>query len=431
MNIAMFTNDYEPVIGGVSRSISTFEEDLRRMGHDVLVVTLAFRGAEESTETVFRLPALKEVGGTQFSAKLPVPSGLAHRLDAFAPDLIHSHHPFMVGDTALRVARRRGLPLVFTHHTLYERYTYLFSRDSRTLERIAMAIATEYANLCDRVVAPTKSIERLIRQRGVRAPITVIPTGIDVGARRKGRGADFRRRHGLAPESFVVGYLGRVVEAKNMAFLMQAVVKFLQQNRDSWFLVVGDGESTDDVRRQAQAGGVEDRVVMTGSLTGQAVVDAYAAMDTFAFASTTETQGIVLIESLCAGVPVVALDAPGTRDSIADNRNGLLLAPDASCEEFAAQLHRVKHDADLRCRLSKEARRRARDFDRKKSADRLMAVYAQLCQHPPRSPVDKKADVWPAIQEGFVAEWDLLMEKLAVIAAVASGGDQQERPRQE
>jgi len=130
MNIVMFTNAYEPVIGGLEQSVTTFAEDFQAEGHRVLIVTLAFPGAEKSDETVFRLPAIKEVAGTEFSIRLPVPAGLKERLDAFEPDIVHSHHPFMVGDTALRVARRRGLPLVFTHHTLYERYAYLFSRES-------------------------------------------------------------------------------------------------------------------------------------------------------------------------------------------------------------------------------------------------------------------------------------------------------------
>ena len=154
----MYRSTDPGLIGGHEQSVHTFTTDFRDMGHDVLVVTLEVPGARSSDEQVVRLPAVTEAGGTEFSMRLPVPSGLHRRLDSFSPDVVHSHHPFMLGDTAFRVARRHGLPLVFTHHTLYEEYTYLFSRESSALEQMAMHIATEYANLCDHVVAPTRRI---------------------------------------------------------------------------------------------------------------------------------------------------------------------------------------------------------------------------------------------------------------------------------
>jgi 1,2-diacylglycerol 3-alpha-glucosyltransferase len=430
MNIAMFANAYEPVIGGLERSIATFTEDFRASGHRVLIVTLTFPGAEDSDDSVFRLPAIKEVAGTEFSIKLPVPAGLKERLDAFTPDIIHSHHPFMVGDTALRVARRRGLPLVFTHHTLYERYAYRFSRESEGLKRIAAAIATEYANLCDLVVAPTNSIKQMVRGRGVHVPVEIIPTGIDVDQCQSGSGSDFRREHTIPREAFVLGYLGRVVDAKNMAFLTRAVIQILTEYPDTWFLIAGEGDAADGVRRQIREAGVADRVVMTGPLHGRAVADAYAAMDVFAFASKTETQGIVLVESLCAGVPVVALDAPGTRDILLDGKTGPVLDGDASSEQFAAAIRHVKEIPERLNSMRKEARRRAREFDRTTCAERLLDAYRRLCEFPPHPRIEETG-FWLPIQEGVAAEWDLFKSKLAVAAAAVSGVGERERPERE
>lgn len=415
MNIAMFTNAYIPVIGGVERSIATFSEDIRQAGHRVLIVTLEVPGAKESSENVFRLPAVTEVGGTEFSVKLPVPSGLKKRLDAFAPDIIHSHHPFMLGDTALRVSRTRDLSLVFTHHTLYERYAYRFRQNSHTLEHIAMFIATEYANLSHLVLAPTGSIQKLIRKRGVNTPIQVIPTGVDGTIFGNGRRKKFRQEHGIPPEAFVLGYLGRVVEAKNMDFVACAAVRFLAQNPAAWFLVAGDGEAAEAVRQRVQEGGVAERVVMTGSLRGASVADAYAAMDLFAFASKTETQGIVLIESLCAGVPVVALDASGTRDIVQDDKSGIILDGDATPEAFSDRLCELKDHPDVLQRLSEGARQRGRTFDRKHCAEKLLAAYEQLKdQQPPPSQDD---DAWESLQDRFQAEWSLIKQKFSVISA--------------
>jgi glycosyltransferase involved in cell wall biosynthesis len=414
MNIAMFTNAYKPIVGGQERSVEIFTEDLRNAGHQVLVVTLSMPGAEESDETTFRLPAVKEVGNTPFSIKLPIPAGLPDRLDAFQPDIIHSHHPFMLGDTALRVARRRGRPLVFTHHTLYERYVYLFNRESDIFRQIAMSIATEYANLCDVVVAPTHSIKHVIRERGVVAPIEVIPTGIDIALYSSGDGAAFRQRYGIPEHVFVLGYLGRVVEAKNMSFLAKAAASFLQQHEEARFLIAGDGESREPVEHGLEEAGVADRVIFTGEIEGRSVADAYAAMDLFAFASTTDTQGIVIIESLCAGVPVVALDATGVRDIVQNGHNGLLLRQDCTPQEFAGELLCICRDEDRLARWRESARERAADFAHDQCAEQLMKTYRHLIRHPkavkPESP-----QPWQELQQRFAAEWELFREKLSVV----------------
>ncbi len=417
MNIAMFTNAYKPIIGGVERSIETFVDDLSALGNRTYIITLSVAGATESEDSIFRLPAIKEVGGTEFSAKLPAPAMLKARLDSFAPDIVHSHHPFMLGDTALRVARRRGLPIVFTHHTLYERYTYLFARDSEVLSRIARAIATEYANLCDTVIAPTGSIKQMIRERGVTVPVIVIPTGTHVERYSSGNGRRFREKHGIPQDVFLAGYIGRVVEAKNMDFTADAVIEFMSGNNDTWYLVVGDGESVQPLEGKFRNAGLRDRLVMTGSLTGSEVADAYAAMDIFPFASKTETQGIVLIEAFSAGVPVIALDAPGSRDIVQDSKNGRVLPEKTTPGEFAREIQAAFEDERLMPKWSESARKRAAEFDHKRCARKLSGCYQDLIQRHVRRPQSEEIQIWQKLQNRFSTEWDLFKQKLAVIAA--------------
>lgn len=415
MNIVMFTNAYAPIVGGVERSVELFSDDLRQRGHQILIVTTAVPEDETGDKHIIRLPSIKEVAGTEFSVRLPVPVGLSDRLDAFRPDIVHSHHPFMLGDTALRVARLRGLPLVFTHHTLYERYTYLFSRDSKTLQRIAKNIPTEYANLCDRVIAPTPSIRDIIAERGVRTPIDIVPTGVRIKLYESGRGDRFRKKHGIPTNAFVLGYLGRVVEAKNMDFLADAGVLFLRRRPDARYLVVGDGESAEPFKRHFKDAGLADRLIMTGALTGPSIADAYAAMDMFAFASVTDTQGMVLVEALSAGVPVAALDATGARDVIEHNACGVLLPRETTAPAFAEALFNAAENREQLRQWSERARERARDFDHRKCTEKLQAVYERAIKKK-----DGAAGVEPTLfeelQTRFAAEWELLQEKIAVIS---------------
>src|SRR3989339_50554 len=127
MKICMFTNTYLPHVGGVARSVNSFATELRNRGNEVLVIAPVFPGyeAHDSEETdIIRVPAIQQFNGSDFSLSIPVPFFIDERIDAFDPDIIHSHHPYLLGDAALRAARRRRLPLVFTHHTLYERYVH-------------------------------------------------------------------------------------------------------------------------------------------------------------------------------------------------------------------------------------------------------------------------------------------------------------------
>lgn len=427
MKIAMFTNAFEPIIGGVERSIATFVEDLEGMGHETLVVTLAVAGAEESEPGILRLPAVKEVSGTEFSMKLPLPAVIGDELDAFAPDVIHSHHPFMLGDTALRAGRQRLLPVVFTHHTLYEQYTYQFAPDSEVLSRFAETLSTEYANLCDQVIAPTESIRGLICSRGVEAPVEVVPSGVDVTAVANGDGDGFRRQHGIPADAFVVGYLGRVVEVKNMDYTVQAVADFLRRTPEAWFLMVGDGESLGSCRARLQEAGVDDRVVAPGSLTGTDVADAYGAMDLFAFASLSDTQGIVLVESLSAGSPIVALDATGARDIIQDDRNGRLLPTKSPPDAFADELCRIEGDRALLAQWRKAARERAEEFERQHCATRLVELYQRLAGEA-RTTRDEGLVNWSALQNRLAAEWELLKGKVSAVTTSLINPETKENP---
>ena len=169
MNICMMTNTYLPHVGGVARSVSTFAEEYRKLKHKVLVVAPEFAGkplSKRAAAIVERVPAFQKFNGSDFSVKLPVVA--TPKLDAFPADIIHAHHPFLLGDTAVRTAAAKNVPVIFTHHTRYEDYTHYVPFDSPTLKDVAINLSTHFANLCDGVIAPSESLalaERTLRTR--------------------------------------------------------------------------------------------------------------------------------------------------------------------------------------------------------------------------------------------------------------------------
>ncbi|MDX1377149.1 MAG: glycosyltransferase, partial [Burkholderiales bacterium] len=189
MNLAMFTNTYTPHVGGVARSVDAFTRAYRALGHRVLVVAPRFEGAPPRETDVLRVPAVQNFNGSDFSLPFPRPGLLASTLDALQPEIVHAHHPFLLGGTALRVAAARDLPIVFTHHTMYEQYTHYVPGDSPGMQRFVIELATGYCNLCDAVIAPSETVAGLLRARGVRVRIEVLPTGVDVAAFRRGNRA--------------------------------------------------------------------------------------------------------------------------------------------------------------------------------------------------------------------------------------------------
>lgn len=409
--IVMFTNTYAPMIGGVERAVENIHEDLNAAGHVCRVVTPVFKGAEHSAGGVLRMPAWTGFGEQEFSIPRPATSRLEHWMEAIDPLLVHSHQPFLLGDTAWRVARLRRIPLIFSHHTLYERYAHYLRMDEERARRLVIEMTTRYANRCDLVIAPTASIQTILAERGVTVPIEVAPSGIDWPLFASGSRMNGRRALGLDIEEEVVGHVGRLSQEKNMTYLIEALIRTMHLRPGLKFALVGDGDRSAWARQQFEAQGLRDRLVAPGILSGAALADAYAAMDVFAFASLTDTQGLVLAEAMAAAVPIVALDAPGARDCVPDGVVGTLVPAHAGPAEFASALTGVLSNAsELRSR-GMRAQQHARQFSRRHCMARLLAIYDRARLQYRSEPHASDAR-WEQLAERFDVEWTPFWEKV-------------------
>jgi 1,2-diacylglycerol 3-alpha-glucosyltransferase len=406
MNILILTNTFTPHVGGVALSVAAFAAAYRARGHRVLVVAPQFPHMPAHETDVVRIAAIQNFNASDFSVVLPVYPSLSDRIDQFAPEVVHSQHPFLLGMTAVRIARNRHLPLVFTHHTLYEQYTHYVPGDSGVLKRFTIELATRYANLADQVFAPSESIRRLLQQRDVTTPIAVVPTGVQLADFAQGDGPAFRARLGIPDSAYVIGHLGRLAPEKNLVFLARAVTEFVGGHANAHFVVVGTGPSEAEMREIFAAAGIAGRLHIAGILRRQELADALHAMDLFAFASRSETQGMVLTEAMAAGLPVVALDAPGVREVVVDRGNGRLLG-DVSHQEFAAALQWA---AALSAAASDALRHRAYEtavaFSMDRSADAALTCYASLRRGNANAPTDVES-AWEDLLTAIRTEWTI------------------------
>jgi 1,2-diacylglycerol 3-alpha-glucosyltransferase len=420
MNIVMMTNTYKPIVGGLEKSVETFAEEFRKRGHRVLIVAPEFEGFPCCREKdVFRVPAIQNFNGTDFSVELPISTRLSSVLNKFKPDIIHSQHPFLIGDTALRASAQLNKPVVFTYHTLYEKNANYFPGDSKILIDFVIKLSIGYANLCDRIIAPSQSIADLLRRRGVEKPMDVIPTGIHPEEYRGGDGTAFRKFFGIPRESFVVGTVSRIVPEKNVIFLARAVMEFLKRNKRACFVMVGEGDSLTDVQDLLQKAKMMDRVVLTGLLTGKKLIHAYAAMDVFAFASLSETQGIILAEAMAAGKPVVAIKASAIGEVVKNKQNGRIVVG-GTLSGFADALQWVAGQGpQKRSALSRCARKTAESFSISLGAKKLLTAYEEACKNK-RASYDLENSAWRKTMRLLKAQTSLLLNTAkSTVSAIA------------
>ena len=396
MNILMVSNTYLPIVGGLELSIQSFTAEYRKRGHRVIIVTPEFKDAPTKEFGVIRVPAIKNFNGSKYSIKLPMPVFFVKALGRFKPDIIHTHHPFLMGDTALRLAYAHNVPLVFTHHSLYEENIHWMPGMSEALKKFIIRLTTGFANLCDTVIAPSESVAEMIREHGVKTPVAVIPTGLHLN-QFMGTSKNFKEETKIPEKAFVVGYVGRLAEEKNLPFLMRAVASFLKKEKNALFLVVGSGPMEETIELHFKQMKLEAQLRLAGEMKGKKLIEAYQAIDVFAFASQSETQGMVLNEAMAAGAPVVGVDAPGVRDIVSDKINGRLV-PNENEDEFSQALGWVfDRSPSERKKLIDGAKETAKNYSVERSATKALEVYESL---------KEKERQFPFLQH-MNAEWDL------------------------
>jgi 1,2-diacylglycerol 3-alpha-glucosyltransferase len=426
VKILMVTNTYRPVVGGLERSVEIFTREYEKRGHETLVMTPEFERMPPDEPNVIRLPSLRNVNKTGYSLPMPLSRKIGERIKRFAPEVIHTHHPFFLGGTGLRLAGEMLSPLVFTYHTMFENYTYELPGDSVAMKQFVVEYAVRYANLCDRVVAPSQSVAAILLERGVHSSIEVVPTGIYLEQFRSGDGRAARKRLGIPRSVFLVGYCGRVTPEKNLGFLAISVLRFMKREPRAQFLVVGAGELLGEIRELFRANGLGSRLHTPGVQRDAFLADGYRAMDALAFASKSETQGLVLAEAMAAGVPVVAVDAPGIREIVEDRENGRLVRREDPVE-FAGALQWVSGlSGKERTDLIDGALKTAGNYSVSRSVEKMLDIYRRVIAEGREEQAEDVQRHWSVARRNLDAEWKLF-QAFSAAAAEALGKTVSER----
>jgi glycosyltransferase involved in cell wall biosynthesis len=393
VRILFISDVYFPRVNGVSTSIRTFREDLTTQGLATLLVAPQYAGSAAAEAGIVRVSAASvpkdpEDRRMRWGALTRTLDGLPR--GSF--DLVHIHTPFMAHYAGVRAARRAGVPCVATYHTFFEEYLHHYVPAlPRALGRSAARHFTRsQCAAVQALIAPSEPMRAVLSDYGVTTPIHVLPTGLPADRFRLGDGAAFRALAGIAPERTLVTYIGRVAHEKNIGFLVQMFRRVLAQRPEALLVIAGEGPARAGLREQVAALGLSAHVYFAGYLERDgALLDCYAAADAFVFASRTETQGLVLLEAMAQGAPIVSTAELGTRSILLPGSGALVVAEDEAA--FAAAVVRLLSEPALRAELRERGRSYARAWSSATMARRLGEIYRALVQAPQAAQVARAA----------------------------------------
>ena len=377
MKIGIFTESYKPYTSGVVTSISTFKDELTRLGHDIYIFAPSYPNYDEEEDNVFRYFSIPAPTNPGYTLALPVHPGMLSLMKKLQLDIIHVHSPFTLGRVGLHYARKFDLPLLFTYHTRYDQYVHYVPMAKDLVKDVTIKYSRHFCNECDHIIAPSHEIESIIRSFLVTTPISVVPTGIPLDKFQGGDSGWLRRNYPIPPHHRILLYAGRLSQEKNVPFLIESFCKIKRTRPDTTLVLVAGGPLEEELKDLVLSMGLSEQdVVFTGQLPFESLVNAYYSSDLFVFSSLTETQGLVLVEAMAAGLPVVAVRASGVREMVRDGVDGLLTGEDR--DEFAAAAIRILQDDRYYRHLQTNALHRAEQMSSRNMALKLLAVYEQL-----------------------------------------------------
>jgi 1,2-diacylglycerol 3-alpha-glucosyltransferase len=382
MHIGHFSNTYHPLISGVVRSVSAFRKALTDLGHNVFVFAQNAPDYEDKEPFIFRYPALNIGLPHEIPATIPFSPFIDKLIPSLKVDVIHSHHPILVGQAAADFAEKHCLPLVFTYHSRYLEHTQYLPIKSDAIDEFVKDVINTwldgYMKRCQHIVVPSESIrQKIMEEHGITSSITVIPTGIDLDLFQKADGRNIRNRHGW-DQNKILFSIGRLVREKNWTKLLEAVKIVVEKNPDVRLVLIGDGDERENLEVLTQELGISDHVEFLGIILFEEVPAYFKAADIFCFASRSETQGLVTMEAMSAGLPVAAVDGTGTRDVVSNGVEGFLTEDDSGA--LATAICKVLEDEELATKFKLAVEKKAPMFAIEEQAKALVNVYREAIE---------------------------------------------------
>ena len=398
MNIAMIVDCFYPRVNGVAVSVKTYSDELSRKGHKVLVICPDYSDGKEKKTlsgcyydytvednpnvSIFRIKSADIIWSKEDRlARLAKWNDIKITLDNFHPDIIHINTEFTLGYTGLTYASRRNIPSVFTFHTLWEEYFVDYARFAPVFvaKKVGKEFTKFYLKRVDQVIVPTQRIGNVVERYKIGTQYDVLPTGISPDLYRMGKKrvrSFYYRMHKLLPyikKKTILLYVGRIAKEKNLYFLIDMLGEVRKTVKDAVLLFVGAGPEEESLKAYARSKPYSWNICFAGYRPQKELAAFYKFADLFVFPSCTETQGLVTVEAMMCGLPVVAIGEMGTRDIMQGDNGGFMVNNDI--QEFSEKVCLLLQDNELYKKKKQEALEWSQQWAIGGLTDKLLGFY--------------------------------------------------------
>lgn len=383
MRIGLFTETYTPYISGLVTSVAMLKKALEKQGHEVYVVTAnleSFKYEWEPTERVLKIPGLPTgIYDSRLTSIYPLKA--VNKIKGWKLDVIHSQTEFAIGTFARLIAKQYNIPLVHTYHTLYEDYVHYITKGyfNRSSKKLVEYLTRFYCDTtATELIVPTNKIYKLFKEKyKFDKNIHIIPTGIEVERffvenidNKQIR--NLRKTYNISRRDFVILFVGRIAEEKNIKFLIKAQKELIKTSKNIKLLIVGDGPDKESYEKLCRDYNIEDNVIFTGKVSWEDMPYYYHVATVFATASKSETQGLTVIEAMAANTVPLCIKDEAFQSMVTDELNGLFFETESDYLKQVIKLYEDKKELQY---LNKQARIQAEHYGSKNYADRALEVY--------------------------------------------------------
>ena len=378
----LITTEWDlPTINGVVISVNNLKEELRKLGHEVKVLTLSNTQQSYEKDGIISVGSFG-VGIIYPEARVPIPVANKYikEIIRWSPDVIHSQSEFSTFLLARYLSKRLHIPIVHTYHTVYENYTHYFSPVEKWGGNLASLFTTSTLKHTSCVIVPTEKVRKLLEAYGVTKKIKVVPTGIcmsrSVEPTNQSKKQSLRNKIGIGQNTKTLITVGRLAKEKNIEEIIHYFSRLKQ--KDLKLLIVGDGPHRQQLEKCVDILGVANQVYFAGMIPHEKVNQYYQAGDVFVSASNSETQGLTYLEAMANGLPALCRKDSCLDNVIFDGENGWQYE---SFEQFREQLGLIFQSEEECHRYSRNAKEMAmRDFSSATFAQKVNGIYQEVIQ---------------------------------------------------
>lgn len=396
MRVAIFTDSYYPYISGLVVSVDTLKKSLQKLGHDVYIVTVNYDNHKfilDKKNKIIKLPGIKTSipGG-----KIVYPYSLKtiKTIRKWGIDIIHSQTEFGIGTLARIIGKQLNIPIVHTYHTMYDDYIYYITRGY--FNYLGHKLLEEFTKFyCDKTISelivPTEKVkEKFLEKYDFERDINIVPTGLELERFYKENMNEkiidlYKEKFGIKKTDFIISYLGRVAQEKNISFLIKAMPEIIKYNKNIKLLICGSGNDLDDLKDLVKRKKLTDNIIFTGLYQYELAPYYYHLCSIFVLASKTETQGVTVIEALASSKPVVCISDKSYEGTVYDNYNGLIFN---NQKEYIEKIKYLFENKNVIKEYEINARKSVEKYSMENFGENVIKVYNKALEKKKKVPIE-------------------------------------------